>query len=149
MLILKKKGRKKRKEGKEGRKGQLCTPVIKHWNGWKNIYFNFFLWNALHRHICFTVSPAWKKCRLTETRCSNDVQDFLSPIKHTKLQNVVIGGSRGGVPSACPLRVQILSFRHTKFSKHNCLSSPHPLWGPRLPTGNPGLPTGCRFLHSL
>ena len=32
----------------------------------------------------------------------------------------ITGGSRG-MPSIHPLRVQILSFRHTKFSKHNCL----------------------------
>ena len=32
----------------------------------------------------------------------------------------------GGVPGARPLRVQILSFRHTKFSKSNCLRSQCP-----------------------
>ena len=35
-------------------------------------------------------------------------------------------------------QVQILSFRHTKISERNCLGSPHPLRGPRPPTGNPG-----------
>ena len=39
-----------------------------------------------------------------------------------------------------PRRVQILSFRHTKFSKHNRLGSPRP------PTGNPGSAT-AKFSH--
>ena len=42
----------------------------------------------------------------------------------------------GGVPGACPPRVQSLSFRHTKFSKRNHLGSRRP------PTGNPGSATG-------
>ena len=44
-----------------------------------------------------------------------------------------IGGSKGGVPGARPLlRVQTLSFQHTKFSKGDCLGSPRPLLrGPR------------------
>ena len=37
---------------------------------------------------------------------------------------------------------QILSFRHTKFSKRNCLGSPHPPTRSTLPsTGNPGSAT--------
>ena len=32
----------------------------------------------------------------------------------------------GGAPGGPPLRVPILSFWHTKFSKRNCLGSPHP-----------------------
>ena len=32
----------------------------------------------------------------------------------------------GGVPGARPQRVQILSFQHTKFAKHNRLGSQHP-----------------------
>ena len=35
----------------------------------------------------------------------------------------------GGVARHTPLRVQILSFQHTKFSKRNCLGSPRPLYG--------------------
>ena len=55
-------------------------------------------------------------------------------------RSVTIGGSRGRAP---PLRVPILSFWHTKFSKRNHLGSPHPLLrGPRPPTGNPGSATG-------
>ena len=42
------------------------------------------------------------------------------------VRNRSIGGSRGGVPGARPLRVQILSFRHTKFSKCNRLGSQRP-----------------------
>ena len=38
---------------------------------------------------------------------------------------LTIGGSRGGLAHA-PLRVKILSFRHTKFSKRNCLGSQRP-----------------------
>ena len=44
----------------------------------------------------------------------------------------ITGGSRG-MPSIHPLRVQILSFRHTKFSKHNCLRrqcAPHEVHAP-------------------
>ena len=38
-----------------------------------------------------------------------------------------IGGFRGGrAPAHAPLRVQILSFWHTKFAKCNCLGSPRP-----------------------
>ena len=50
-----------------------------------------------------------------------------------------IGGSRG----RAPLRVQILSFRHTKFSKRNRLGSPHPPHEVHAPppTGNPGSAT--------
>ena len=51
-------------------------------------------------------------------------------------EGCIIGGSRGGVPGARLLRVQILSFRQTKFSKCNCLGNPRPpyevhapLWG--------------------
>ena len=44
----------------------------------------------------------------------------------------VWGGARAGARG--PLRVPILSFWHTKFSKRNCLGSPHPLLrGPRPP----------------
>ena len=32
----------------------------------------------------------------------------------------------GGLPGARPIMVQILLFRHTKFSKRNRLGSPHP-----------------------
>ena len=53
-----------------------------------------------------------------------------------------IGGSRGAHLVRAPLRVPILSFWHTKFSKCNRLGSPHPLLrGPRPPTGNPGSAT--------
>ena len=49
---------------------------------------------------------------------------------------VFIGRSRGCTWCTHPLRVPILSFWHTKFSKHNHLRSPHPLlWGPRPPYG--------------
>ena len=41
-----------------------------------------------------------------------------------------IGGSRGRARCMPPLRIQILSFRHTKFSKCNRLRSPRPLRGP-------------------
>ena len=39
---------------------------------------------------------------------------------------ICIGGSRGACPAHVPLRVQILLFQHTKFSKHNCLRSQRP-----------------------
>ena len=56
----------------------------------------------------------------------------------------IIGGSRGCAwctPSPPP-RVQILSFQHTKFSKHNCLGSQRSsLRSRRPPTGNPGSAT--------
>ena len=41
-----------------------------------------------------------------------------------------------------PPKVQILSFRHTKFSKHTCLGSQcSPTRFTPLPTGNPGSAT--------
>ena len=40
---------------------------------------------------------------------------------------IAIGGSRRACPAHAPLKVQILSFRHTKFSKRNHLGSPRPL----------------------
>ena len=40
-----------------------------------------------------------------------------------------------------PLRVQILSFQHTKFLKHNCLGSRRP------PTENPGSATESCYLQ--
>ena len=43
----------------------------------------------------------------------------------TSWSTVDIGGSRGRVQRTPPLRVQILSFRHTKFSKRNRLGSWH------------------------
>ena len=47
-----------------------------------------------------------------------------------------IGGSRGARPARAPLRVPILSFWHTKFSKRNHLGSPHSLLrGPHPPYG--------------
>ena len=46
-----------------------------------------------------------------------------------KLGMVILGGSRGRVWRTPPLRVQILSFLHIKFSKHNCLGSPRPPTG--------------------
>ena len=53
------------------------------------------------------------------------------------------GGSRGACLAHAPLRVHILSFRHTKFSKCNCLGSlrPTPLTRLTPPTGNPGSTT--------
>ena len=50
----------------------------------------------------------------------------------------------GGVPGARPLRVQILLFRHTKFSKRNRLGSQRP-----PPTGNPGSATENPFLSDV
>ena len=60
---------------------------------------------------------------------------------------VTIGGSRGARPARAPpppLRVQILSFWHAKFSKRSRLGGPQPpIRGPRRPpTGNPGSATG-------
>ena len=57
-------------------------------------------------------------------------------------KTIGIGGSRG-VPSAFPLRVQILLFRHTKFSKSNHLrsQSPTPYEVDAPPVGNPGSAT--------
>ena len=55
---------------------------------------------------------------------------------------IYIGGSRGRARRAPPLRVQILSFWHAKFSKHSRLGGPQPPYevhGP--PTGNPGSAT--------
>ena len=47
---------------------------------------------------------------------------------------------QGALPAPAPLRGQILSFWHTKFSKRNCLKSWHP------PTRNPGSAT-VTLLH--
>ena len=50
----------------------------------------------------------------------------------------------GGAAGAYPLRVQILSFWHTNFSKRSCLGSwaPPPYEVGTPPTGNPGSATG-------
>ena len=63
-----------------------------------------------------------------------------------RYEDISIGGSRGAhLARTPPLRVPILSFWHTKFSKRNHLGSPHPLLrGPRPPTGNPGSATDIR-----
>ena len=47
----------------------------------------------------------------------------------------------GNCPVHAPLRVQILSFWHTKFSKRNRLRSPHPPTRSTPPTGIPGSAT--------
>ena len=55
------------------------------------------------------------------------------------------GGSRGAPPAHAPLRVQILSFWHTNFSKCSRLGSwrpPYEVGAP--PTGNPGSATVMR-----
>ena len=44
----------------------------------------------------------------------------------TRVKTFFIGGSRGACPVHAPLRVQILLFQHTKFSKRNRLGSQHP-----------------------
>ena len=58
----------------------------------------------------------------------------------------------GGVPGTRSLRVQILSFWHTKFLKCNCLRRRRPpLRGLRPPAGNPISATliiKCKFQHS-
>ena len=53
----------------------------------------------------------------------------------------------GGVPGAHPLRVQILSFRHMKFLKHNRLGSPPPyeVHSPLREIRDPPLPTMIAF----
>ena len=56
---------------------------------------------------------------------------------------------QGGVPSARPLRVQILSFCHTKFSKRDRLVSSCPPRGPRPPMGNPGSATAFNGTCSI
>ena len=67
----------------------------------------------------------------------------LEKMSHMIQPEVSIDGSRGRARRTPPLRVQILSFRHTKFSKCNCLGSRRPpLRGRRTPTGNPGSATG-------
>ena len=54
-----------------------------------------------------------------------------------------IGGSRGHAQRTPPLRVQILSFRHTKFLKCNRLGIRRPPYEiVASPTGNPGSATG-------
>ena len=62
---------------------------------------------------------------------------YTSSIPYFIIQS--IGGSRRGAPGAHPpLRVQILTFWHAKFSKRSRLGGPQPpLRGPRPPTGNP------------
>ena len=47
----------------------------------------------------------------------------------------------GACPAHAPLRVQILSFRHTNFSRHNRLGSPRPPMRFMPPMGNPGSAT--------
>ena len=43
------------------------------------------------------------------------------------LEQSALADLDGTCPAHAPLRVHILSFRHTKFSKRNCLRSPRPL----------------------
>ena len=51
--------------------------------------------------------------------------------------SIVLADLEGRVPGARPPRVQILSFRHTKFSKRSCLGSPCPP-PPRDPSPSSG-----------
>ena len=52
--------------------------------------------------------------------------DLQNPDHGSKVRSgtICIGGSIGGVPGACPPRVQILSFRHTKFLYWKILDPP-------------------------
>ena len=52
-------------------------------------------------------------------------------VNFTNTTSVRIGGSRERARPTHPPRVQILSFRHTKFLKRNCLGSQRPLRGSR------------------
>ena len=75
--------------------------------------------------------------RFTESelifRKDNAISMLQSDLKHQLLHGsllksltIALADLEGACPAHAPLRVQILSFRHTKFAKRNRLGSPHP-----------------------
>ena len=93
-------------------------------------------------HLCLELPV--QEAYLPRPECAAMEIDWqlLSPV--TLLQHVnPLADLEGACPAHAPLRVQILSFRHTKFLKSSHLGSPRPppMRSTPPPTGNPGSAT--------
>ena len=122
-----------------GRRLVYCTKTWRLINcdgGCDKFQFILLQWNKsikssrYKRFFQFFNIEAQHSSNLAYGKHSKDYWFFVrKTIPDDRLENDVlfIGGSRGGrTRRTPPLRVQILTFRHTKFSKHNRLGSPRP-----------------------
>ena len=93
-------------------------------------YFNFIIFSFFSRlYYQHAISTHHWRCIHMPVRVSGT--GWCISIKNIASHNISLClrkalADLGGVPSACPLRVQILSFGRTKFSKRNCLGSRWP-----------------------
>ena len=83
--------------------------------------------NKTQSYKTFTLTVGSTSYRTVVSRksCLTDIPPVISMLGQTWI-TYVIGGSRGARPARAPLRVQILSFWHAKFSKHSRLGGPRP-----------------------